>query len=237
MQTLIVIPTYEEADNINLLLGKIFDATKEIHILFVDDHSPDGTQEIIRWWQSKYPEQIYLMARPAKLGLGTAYVAGFRWGLENGYDTLIEMDADLSHDPKMLPEILSRLRSYDVVIGSRYVNGAAIVNWGFWRRMISRAGSLYARVVLGVKIHDMTGGFNGWRHHVIKDIGLDQIESEGYAFQIELKYRALRMGFTCVEVPIIFTDRRVGRSKMSWHTVVEAIVRVWLLAARTRFRS
>jgi dolichol-phosphate mannosyltransferase len=156
--------------------------------------------------------------------------------LKNGYDIFIEMDADLSHDPQVLPEILARLRCHDIVIGSRYVHGGTVTNWNFWRLMVSRGGSLYARLVLGVSVHDMTGGFNGWRRYVLEGIGLDNIESEGYAFQIELKYRALRLGFTWVEIPITFMERREGQSKMSWRIVMEAILRVWLLAARMRFR-
>ena len=236
MKILIVVPTYEEADNINPLLAGIFAAGNEVHVLFVDDGSPDGTQEIIRSWQGHYPDRIYLLGRPRRLGLGTAYIAGFRWGLQHGYDILIEMDADLSHDPQALPEMLARLRCHDVVIGSRYVPGGMVRHWNVWRRLISRGGSLYAQGVLGVHVHDMTGGFNGWWRYVLEGIGLDTIASEGYAFQIELKYRAVRLGFTWVEMPITFTERRVGQSKMSWRIVVEAMVRVWVFAARLRCR-
>jgi dolichol-phosphate mannosyltransferase len=227
-KTLILVPTYNEAENISLLIHAIFQEAPTVHILFIDDNSTDGTSDLIRSHQAKYPN-IQLLSRPGKMGLGTAYIAGFHWGLQRGYEYLIEMDADLSHDPKFLPRMLSGLQSYDFVVGSRYCQGGATRNWGLLRKLISRAGSFYARLVLGIGIKDLTGGFNGWRRDVLTAIGPSNIQSEGYSFQIELKYRALKAGFRGEEFPIEFVDRRAGYSKMSTKIMVEALFRMWSL--------
>jgi dolichol-phosphate mannosyltransferase len=161
------------------------------------------------------------------MGLGTAYVAGFRWGLEQGFESIIEMDADFSHDPKYLPTMLQLLDSHDFVIGSRYVPGGGTVNWGLGRKILSRGGSLYSRLILGANIRDFTGGFNGWRRKVLESVELGSLRSDGYSFQIELKYRAFRRGFRFVEFPIVFEDRKVGKSKMNRRIVIEALGRVW----------
>lgn len=223
---LIVTPTYNEAENISNLVASVFHSNPDAHMLFVDDNSKDGTKELIREEMAKRPEQIFILEREGKLGLGTAYIAGFKWGLGKGYELFQEMDADLSHDPKMVPEFLGKLSSHDVVIGSRYVKGGGTKNWGLLRKVISRGGSLYARTILGLKVKDLTGGYNLWKRNVLEAISLDDVRSEGYAFQIELKFRAKKRGFQITEVPILFVDRRAGYSKMSSGIVFEAMLRV-----------
>jgi len=193
----------------------------------VDDNSPDGTGEVADEL-ARHDARVHVIHRPGKLGLGTAYITGFRWALERGFDYVFEMDADFSHDPKYLPEMLRTAeRDADVVIGSRYVDGGGTRNWGAVRQVISRGGSLYARTILGVGIRDLTSGFICWRRQALEGISLDRVRSSGYSFQIEMKYRALQAGFRVVEVPIVFVDRRVGASKMSRRIFVEALTRVW----------
>lgn len=224
---LIVIPTYNEAENITNLVAAVFHSNPSAHVLFVDDSSQDGTRELIAQEASKRPEQVFILKRPGKLGLGTAYIDGFTWGLEKDYSHFQEMDADLSHDPKMVAEFLGRLEAgCDVVVGSRYVPGGGTKNWGLIRKLISRGGSLYARTILGLKVRDLTGGYNLWTREVLERIGLSDVKSEGYAFQIELKYRAHKRGFNIEEFPILFVDRRAGYSKMNTSIVFEAMVRV-----------
>lgn len=229
---LVVIPTYNEADNIVPLLAGIRAEAPDVHVLFVDDNSSDGTRARIENAMRYSPERIFILARPRKLGLGTAYVQAFGWALARHYTGVVEMDADLSHRAVDLKAILARLASADVVVGSRYVPGGGTINWNWFRKLISRGGSLYARTVLGVPVADLTGGFNGWQRPVLEAIGLNTLRSEGYSFQIELKYRAMLAGFQLVEVPIIFEERRAGQSKMSSGIVFEAMLRVWQLAAR-----
>jgi dolichol-phosphate mannosyltransferase len=226
---LIVVPTYDEAENVDDLLVGIRRELPEAHVLFVDDASPDGTAKRVRAQQDRNPGLVHLLEREGKKGMGTAYLAGFAWALERDYDAVVEMDADLSHDPRALPTLIGLLSDADVVIGSRYVPGGGTEDWSRLRMAISRFGSFYARVILGLPIRDLTGGFNGWKRRVLETLPLDQVRSEGYSFQIELKLRAARAGFRLVETPIVFIDRRVGQSKMSWKIVAEAVVRVWLL--------
>ena len=226
-KVLIVVPTYNEAENIDDLVAGIRRALPEAHVLFVDDASPDGTAQRVRAQQDRNPGLVHLVEREGKKGMGTAYLAGFAWALERDYDAIIEMDADLSHDPRALPTLIGLLSDADVVIGSRYVPGGRTEDWSRLRMMISRFGSLYARVILGLPIRDLTGGFNVWKRRVLETLSLDQVRSEGYSFQIELKLRASRAGFRLIETPIVFVDRRAGQSKMSWGIVAEAIVRVW----------
>lgn len=195
----------------------------------MDDNSSDGTQLQINDMQNKFPNKIFLIERPCKLGLGTAYVRGFDWGIQHDYEALIEMDADLSHDPKYLPTILKLLETHDFVVGSRYVPGGGAQNWGFMRRVISRFGSLYASTILNTKVHDFTGGFNAWKPKVLKSINFKDCRSDGYVFQIELKYRSIKEGWTFTETPIIFKDRVHGLSKMSFNIVLEAIYKVIML--------
>jgi dolichol-phosphate mannosyltransferase len=231
---LIVVPTYNERDNVGAISETMLAALPGVELLFVDDNSPDGTGELLDALAGKQP-RIHVLHRAGKLGLGTAYIAGFTWGLEHGFDYLFEMDADGSHDPKYLPAMLALAESgADVVVGSRYVAGGGTVNWGLGRKVISRGGSLYARTILGIGVRDVTAGFICWRRGVLEAIDLPTVTSNGYSFQIEMKYRALRRGFSLVETPIQFVDRRVGQSKMSRAIFAEALVKVWALRLRGR---
>lgn len=231
---IVIVPTYNEADNVRSLVDRIMAAVPTIHVLFVDDNSKDGTQKIIEEMITARPGQIHILKRAGKLGLGTAYIAGFKWALDLGYDAIIEMDADHSHDPKELAVFIEKLRTHDAVIGSRYVPGGGTVNWSIIRKAISIFGSLYGRTILGMSIRDLTGGFNAWRKDTIIAINPDKVKSEGYSFQIELKYRAHSAGKTIIESPIIFEERRAGQSKMSLKIVVEAMFRVWGLRSSAR---
>lgn len=229
MKTLIVIPTYNEIENLENLVTQVMNqVAQDVHVLIVDDNSPDGTGELADALSQKN-NRVHVLHRAKKLGLGTAYVTGFKYGLEKGYEVLGEMDCDFSHDPKYLPTLLEALKSCDVVVGSRYVNGGGTVNWGLIRKVISRGGSLYARTILGVPLRDLTGGFNFWKRKVIEAIDLDSVKSDGYSFQIEMKYKAWLKGFSIREVPIVFEDRFLGKSKMSQKIVVEAMGRVLLM--------
>jgi dolichol-phosphate mannosyltransferase len=227
MRNLIIVPTYNERENVPPLIEALMSLGRAIDVLVVDDNSPDGTAQIVIDLQKRFPN-LHLLLRQEKKGLGRAYLAGFRWGLERKYDCLVEMDADFSHRPKDLLVVLDALEDgSDFVIGSRYVEGGGTVNWGLGRKLLSRGGSLYSRLILGFPLNDWTGGFNGWHRRCLEGIGLDKVLSEGYSFQVELKYRALKGGFRGREVPIIFEDRRVGESKMSSKIVLEAFYRVW----------
>jgi dolichol-phosphate mannosyltransferase len=226
MKILIVVPTYNEEENVGILIKKIkMLEISGMDVLFVDDNSSDRTAEEIKFFQQENP-RVFLLERESKLGLGTAYLAGFSWGLKNEYDVMIEMDADLSHDPDYLLSLIEVAKNYDFVIGSRYIPGGGIENWGFFRRKLSFLGSIYARIILGVNIRDFTGGFNVWRADVLRKIGLDSISSNGYSFQIELKFRAVKAGFKYKEVPIVFKERTIGQSKMNLRIVAEALWRI-----------
>jgi dolichol-phosphate mannosyltransferase len=226
---LIVIPTYNERENLPPLAERVFAQLPAAHLLIVDDSSPDGTGELADE-MSQRDARLQVLHRPGKLGLGTAYVAGFRYGLARDYDFFFEMDADFSHDPKYLPQMIARAHAgADVVLGSRYVSGGGTVNWGLGRKVISLGGSLYARTILGVKVRDLTGGFKCFRRRVLEAIDLDAVRSSGYAFQVEMTYRSLREGFVVEEIPIVFEDRRVGQSKMSRGIVLEGMWMVWRL--------
>ena len=234
MKFLIVIPTYNEIQNLRPLVEQIFQVVdskstlygvEHVHVLVVDDNSPDGTGKLAEDMAKKEP-RLHLLHRQQKNGLGKAYVAGFAWGLDRGYDGFLEMDADFSHNPKYLPEIWRLLKDNDVVIGSRYIEGGGVKNWGAGRKIISRGGSLYARALLGVPVQDLTGGFNAWKRKVLEAVDISTLRSEGYAFQIELKWRAWKKKFQLVEFPIVFEDRQKGKSKMSKKIVLEAMVRV-----------
>jgi len=224
---IVIVPTYNEVDNIHSLVDRILAAVPTIHILFVDDNSKDGTRDVIAKMMAMYASQIHILKRSGKLGLGTAYIAGFKWALEQGYDAMIEMDADHSHNPQELTVFLKKLESHDAVVGSRYIEGGGTINWSILRKCISMFGSFYGRTILGIKIRDLTGGYNAWRRDTVLAIGPDQVKSEGYSFQIELKYRAFRAGKDIVESPIVFEERRAGQSKMSFKIVLEAMYRVW----------
>lgn len=227
MRSLIVIPTYNEIDNLRSLVESILSQTPgEVDILVVDDGSPDGTGQLADTLASEN-KRINVLHREGKMGLGTAYVAGFKWGMSRDYDAFIEMDADFSHHPKYLSRMLELLKTNDVAIGSRYVDGGGTVNWGVGRKVLSLGGSLYSRAILGANIRDFTGGFNGWKKHVLQSVEIDTLKSDGYSFQIELKYRAHLKGYRIVEFPIVFEDRKVGQSKMNKRIVLEALKRVW----------
>jgi dolichol-phosphate mannosyltransferase len=231
MRKLIVIPTYNERDNIVELLKVIFMVVPDTHVLVVDDGSPDGTGQLVQDYGVK-ENRVHLLNRSEKKGLGPAYVAGFRWGIEQGYDFISEMDADWSHPPRFLKDMYRAALNADFVIGSRYVPGGGSVNWSFGRKIISRFGSLYSQLILGVPINDFTGGFNGWHKKVLLAVDLETISSDGYSFQIELKYRAARLGFKYQEFPLTFEERREGQSKMSAAIVREAIWKVWAIRSK-----
>ncbi len=227
MRSLIVIPTYNEIENLQPLVEAVLQVTPEsVDVLIVDDNSPDGTGKLADQLATQR-SRVHVLHRPGKMGLGTAYVNGFKWGLERPYDAFVEMDADFSHNPKYLTRMLELLQSHDVVIGSRYVAGGGTVNWGMGRKMLSRGGSIYSRMILGAPIRDFTGGFNGWRRPVLESVSLSTLRSDGYSFQIELKYRSYLKGFKITEFPIVFEDRKVGKSKMNKKIVFEALGRVW----------
>ena len=232
-RVLVIVPTFNEVENVAALLEGIFHHTNA-HVLFVDDNSTDGTRLVIKEKMAAYPDRIFILERAGKLGLGTAYVAGFKWAIAQNYQAVVEMDADLSHRAEDLAKIIAALNTQDVVVGSRYIENGGTLNWGLGRQVISRGGSFYSRMILGMRVRDLTGGFNGWRLPVLKKINPDSIRSEGYTFQIELKFRAHLAGFKIQELPIIFVERRAGKSKMSGGIVFEAIYRVWQLAIARR---
>ena len=227
MRTLIIVPTYNEIENIKQLLDTVLEITPEsVEAMVVDDGSPDGTGQLVDSMALENP-RIHIIHREKKMGLGPSYKAGFRWGFENGFDVMIQMDADFSHNPKYLAKMLEFSPQYDVVIGSRYVSGGGTLNWGVSRRVLSKCGSLYSRLVLGAPFRDFTSGFIAWHRKVLETIGLDTLRADGYSFQIELKYRAFKAGFRIHEFPIVFEDRQVGNSKMSHKIILEALYRVW----------
>ena len=226
MKILVIIPTYNEKDNIEPLVVAIHEQQPELRILVVDDGSPDGTGDIVKTMSEKN-DKVYLLENPGKGGLGKAYLQGFAWGLENSFDACIQMDADFSHRPVDLNKIVEALKSNDFVIGSRYVEGGATSNWAWYRKLISMFGSFYSKMILGYPVNDWTGGFNGWNSRVLNKMGLRDVMSEGYSFQTEMKYRGQKSGFQVKEVPITFDERREGASKMSLKIVIEAFYRVW----------
>jgi dolichol-phosphate mannosyltransferase len=226
---LICIPTYNEAENLPLIVPAVLDAVPGAHVLVVDDASPDGTGRIADALAAASPH-VHVLHRAGKEGLGRAYLAAFHWALARDYRYVFEFDADFSHNPLYLPEFIGLLEhDADVVVGSRRVPGGGVENWGPVRRFVSWGGSTYARTILGVHVRDLTGGFNGFRREVLERIGLDDVTSTGYCFQIELKYRALRQGFRVIERPIVFPDRVRGTSKMNSSIIAEAMLQVWKL--------
>ncbi len=224
-KTLIIIPTYNERENIERILTEVQAAVPDVEILVVDDGSPDGTGDLVEA-RCKADPRIHLLRRSGKLGLGTAYLAGFAFALERDYQRIFEMDADFSHDPKYLQPMIDASENADMVIGSRYVEGGGTVDWGLSRRLISRGGGLYARTILGLPIQDLTAGFVCYRREALEQIQLGEVFSTGYCFQIELKYRVHRAGLRLVEIPIVFPDRVAGVSKMSAEIAREALVQV-----------
>lgn len=228
LEPLIIIPTYNERENIESIVPAVFEVVPWAHILIVDDNSPDGTGALADGL-AENDERVHVLHRTAKDGLGKAYVAGFQWALARDYDRIHEMDADFSHQPRHLIDTLAASLDADVVVGSRYVPGGGTENWGVVRQLISRGGGVYARTILGMKVRDMTAGFVCWRPEVLAALPLDELHASGYGFQVELKYRAHRLGFRIAEVPIVFPDRTAGESKMSKRIVAEAVVTVWKL--------
>ena len=228
-RALVIVPTYNERFNIARLIPAVLAQDPSLEVLVVDDASPDGTGEVVDTIAANNP-RVHAIHRSGKLGLGTAYIAGFRWALERKYDLVFEMDADFSHNPERLPEFLAMVKEADVVLGSRYQNGHVnVVNWPMSRLFLSYAANIYARGVTGLPIFDATGGFKCFRRNVLESIDLSSVRSNGYAFQIEMSYRAWKRGFSLVEIPIIFVDRTEGESKMSKKIVREAIWMVWRL--------
>ncbi len=228
MNCLVIIPTYNELGNIEGLAEKVLAADETLSILIVDDNSPDGTG-LLADQLAEGNCRISVMHRPAKLGLGTAYIAGFRYALQNNYDLVFEMDADFSHDPCYLKDFLAAARTSDVVIGSRYIQGGDVVNWPMHRLLLSYGANVYARLLTGVPVRDLTGGFKCFRREVLESIDLDKVMSEGYAFQIEMNFRSFKKKFRLTEIPIIFKDRLAGKTKMSQKVIWEAIWVVWKL--------
>jgi len=223
--SLVIIPTYKEKENIESIIRKVFSLEKEFNVLIVEDNSPDGTADIVKKLMKEFPERLFIEERKGKLGLGTAYIHGFRWALKQGYEYIFEMDADFSHNPDDLLRLYHAcaVEGGDVAIGSRYINGVNVVNWPMGRVLMSYYASAYVRFITGMKVRDTTAGFKCYRRKVLEAIKLDKIRFVGYAFQIEMKYTSWKLGFKIVEVPIIFTDRTQGESKMSSGIFKEAI--------------
>jgi dolichol-phosphate mannosyltransferase len=241
MKTVVIVPTYNEAEGIVAMLDAVLSHAPDVDILVVDDNSPDGTAKLVVA-HHQFGQRLHLLSRPVKEGLGAAYRAGFGWALARPYDAIVQMDADLSHPPESVPALLSALERADVAVGSRYVRGGAVRNWPLLRRAISRGGNVYVRLVLGMAVHDATSGFKAFRREALEAIGALNSESNGYCFQIENTWSASRLGLRVVEVPITFTDRAVGTSKMTGDIVREAMLRVlgwrWReLAGRGELRS
>ena len=227
-RVLVVTPTYNEADNIEVFIGQVLSQGPEINMLIVDDNSPDGTGNIVERL-SKEDLRIHLIRRAGKMGLGTAYVEGFRFAIAQRYDYVFEMDADFSHNPDEIPRFLSRVESCDLVLGSRYTNGVRVINWPIRRLLLSYSANLYTRIITGMPVKDATGGFKCFKREVLEAINLDKVRSNGYAFQIEMTFKAWSKGFRVCEQPIIFADRQSGVSKMSKSIVYEAVFMVWKL--------
>ena len=228
MKTIVISPTFNERKNIKIFIDAVLIDNPDFDLLIVDDNSPDGTSEKVRELQSEF-ENLHLEVREKKLGLGTAYIYGFKWALNRKYDRIVQMDADLSHNPKDLAMMVKKLDDNDLVIGSRYIKGISVVNWPLRRLMLSYGANTYSRMITGMPIMDGTGGFKAWKSEVLQDIDLDSVRSEGYSFQIEMNFRAWIKGYKLKELPIIFSDRTIGQSKMSKKIVYEAIFMVWRL--------
>lgn len=237
-EKLVIIPTYNERENIGKMIDKVMSLEGEFHILIVDDGSPDGTADIVKEKQQNYPERIHIIERSGKLGLGTAYIAGFKWALENGYCYIFEMDADFSHNPEDLINLYNVCKNgADLAIGSRYVNGVNVVNWPIGRVLMSYFASKYVQLITGMKIMDTTAGFKCYKAEVLKNINFSKIKHIGYGFQIEMKFTVWKLGYNIVEVPIIFTDRKLGASKMSGGIFNEALWGVVFMKLKSLFVS
>jgi len=228
MKALVITPTYNEAENINRLVDEVLSKDTSLELLIIDDNSPDGTAAIVEEIREKEP-RLHIIKRPGKLGLGSAYITGFKFALKNDYDYIFEMDGDLSHDPGILPVMLKEIENNDLVIGSRYIPGGSVLNWPIRRLLLSYLASRYVRLITGMPIKDPTSGFKCYRKEVLQDLDLNRIMSDGYAFQVEVKYRIWRKKYRIKEIPIIFYDRVSGHSKMSRKIVYEAIWMIWRL--------
>lgn len=234
MRAVVVIPTYNEHKNLLPLVEAVWEAVPSLHILIVDDNSPDGTGQLADTLRDTYPERLFVLHRTQKTGLGDAYKAGFRYVLDQGYQLIVQMDADLSHDPKVIPEFLARAAHADLVIGSRYLGGIRVVNWDFKRLVLSKTATRYINIVTGLPFTDITGGFKCWRRATLEQIDLDHLPARGYVFQVETTYRAFCRKFTIAEVPIIFYERRLGESKIEPGIIWEAFTEVLQIAFRER---
>lgn len=227
-KAVVIIPTYNEIANIEKMLVTLHNLHPELNVLIIDDGSPDGTAQIIKKFQQN-KTNLFLIERTGKLGLGTAYIKGFRWAIEKSFEAIITMDCDFSHDPAAIPEFLQKIGNYDLAIGSRYTGGIRIMNWPMQRLLLSYFASIYAKVITGIPFSDSTGGFNCYSKKALESLNLDKVFSIGYAFQIELKYKVWSQNLPCIEVPITFWERTVGKSKMSRKIVLEAVVNVFRL--------
>jgi dolichol-phosphate mannosyltransferase len=237
-KNLVIIPTYNEKENVEKMVRKVFSLETEFHLLIIDDNSPDGTADIVKRLQAEFPDKLHMVQRQGKLGLGTAYITGFRWAIDHSYDFIFEMDCDFSHDPNDLEKLYAAaLNGADLAIGSRYISGINVINWPLGRVLMSYFASVYVRLVTGMKVMDTTAGFKCYRRIVLESIPFDQIRLKGYGFQIEMKFTVFKMGFNIVEVPIIFTDRREGTSKMSGGIFNEALWGVMKMKLRSFFKS
>lgn len=234
MKALVIIPTYNELDNIRKLVPYILEKYPELNILVVDDNSPDGTADFVKEFSEK-DSRVFLIKREKKSGLGTAYVEGFKFMLRNGYDAVIQMDADFSHDPNEIGNFLEKIKDYDLVIGSRYINGVRVINWPISRLLLSYFANIYTRVITSMPVKDATGGFKCFRREVLESINLDKIKSNGYSFQIEMNFHAWKRNFKITEIPITFVERIQGTSKMSRKIVREAVFMVWKLRFQSLF--
>lgn len=232
LKSLVIIPTFNELNNLKKLLPDVLGMYPEINVLIVDDNSPDGTGDFVREFGENDP-RVKLIERPGKMGLGTAYVAGFKYLLQNNYDIAIQMDADYSHDPKEIKNFLSNIESNDLIIGSRYIKGVNVINWPMSRLLLSYFANVYTRIITGMPLRDSTGGFKCFRRAVLESIDLERIHSNGYSFQIEMNFKAWKKNFKIMEIPIIFMDRVEGASKMSKKIVREAITMVWKLRIKS----
>lgn len=237
-KNLVIIPTYNEKENVEKMVRKVFSLSTLFHLLIIEDNSPDGTAEIVKTLQKEFPERLYIHERKGKLGLGTAYIAGFKWALERDYEYIFEMDCDFSHDPDDLERLYEAVvKGADVAIGSRYISGINVVNWPLGRVLMSYFASMYVRIITGMKIMDTTAGFKCYRREVLETIEFEQIKLIGYGFQVEMKFTAWKFGFKIVEVPIVFTDRKEGTSKMSGGIFNEALWGVLKMKMRSWFRK
>lgn len=233
-KSLVIIPTYNELDNLPRLIPLVLHQDENIHILIVDDNSPDGTAKYVEDVSNQNP-RVHLIKREKKMGLGTAYIAGFKYALQNNYDYIFEMDADFSHDPNAIKNFLNAIKEYDLVLGSRYVHGVRVLNWPMRRLLLSFFASVYTRLITGMPIRDATGGFKCFRRKVLEAINLNKIKSNGYSFQIEMTFKTYAKGFKIKEIPIVFVDRVKGKSKMSKKIVLEAVTMVWKLRFQNVF--